>query len=90
MTFQTFHVVTTSRRRRLLREVAGVDAASAAWTARRLVEHLALALQGSLLLRTAPPAVSDAFIASRLGESRGHLCGVLPAGIDFKDILSRH
>jgi putative acyl-CoA dehydrogenase len=74
----------------LLREMAGADVRSAAWTARRLVEHLALALQASLLVRTAPPAVSDAFVASRLGESRGHLYGVLPARIDFKGILSRH
>jgi putative acyl-CoA dehydrogenase len=76
--------------RRLLREVAGADRASAPLTARRLAEHLALALQASLLVRTAPPAVSDAFIASRLGESRGHLYGVLPARTDFRAILSRH
>ena len=76
--------------RRLLRETAGADAASAAVNARRLVEQLALALQASLLVRTAPPAVSDAFIATRLGGSRGHLYGVLPVGTDAKAILSRH
>jgi putative acyl-CoA dehydrogenase len=81
------HLVAT---RRLLREAAVADADAAAWAARRLVEHLALALQGSLLLRTAPPVVSDAFIASRLGESRGHLYGLLPAGTDVTAILSRH
>lgn len=81
------HIVAT---RRLLRETAGADAASAALNARRLVEQLALALQGSLLVRTAPTAVSDAFIASRLGETRGHLYGVLPAGTDLEVILSRH
>lgn len=81
------HIVAT---RRLLRETAGADAASAALNARRLVEQLALALQGSLLVRTAPTAVSDAFIASRLGETRGHLYGVLPAGTDLEAILSRH
>jgi len=81
------HLVAT---RRLLREAAVADADAAAWAARRLVEHLALALQGSLLVRTAPPAVSDAFIASRLGESRGHLYGLLPAGTDVTAILSRH
>ena len=81
------HLVAT---RRLLRETAGADAASAAVNARRLVEQLALALQASLLVRTAPPAVSEAFIASRLGELRGHLYGVLPAGTDVKAILSRH
>ncbi|HEX7460886.1 MAG TPA: acyl-CoA dehydrogenase family protein, partial [Dermatophilaceae bacterium] len=81
------HIVAT---RRLLRETAGADAASAALNARRLVEQLALALQGSLLVRTAPTAVSDAFIASRLGETRGHLYGVLPAGADLEAVLSRH
>jgi len=81
------HLVAT---RRLLREAAVADADAAAWAARRLVEHLALALQGSLLVRTAPPAVSDAFMASRLGESRGHLYGLLPAGTDATAILSRH
>jgi putative acyl-CoA dehydrogenase len=75
---------------RLLGEMAGADAASAAVSARRLVEMLALALQASLLVRTAPPAVSAAFIASRLGESPGHLYGVLPADTDFTTILSRH
>src|SRR5581483_6018275 len=34
--------------------------------ARRVVEELALSLQGSLLVRYAPPEVADAFCASRL------------------------
>ncbi len=75
--------------RRLLREVAGVDAATAATNARRLVEQLALALQASLLVRTAPGAVSDAFIGARLGDEHGHLYGVLPAGTDLAAILER-
>jgi putative acyl-CoA dehydrogenase len=57
--------------------------------ARRLVEALALALQGSLLVRTAPPAVSDAFVAARLGDDRGRLYGTLPTGTDTAAILSR-
>jgi len=76
--------------RRLLREVAGADVAVAAANARRLVEQLALALQASLLVRTAPDAVSDAFIGARLGQGRGHLYGVLPAGADLAAILERH
>jgi putative acyl-CoA dehydrogenase len=36
--------------------------------ARRLVERAAIALQASLLLRYAPQAVADAFIASRIAE----------------------
>ena len=40
----------------------------AQWLARRAVEDLALAFQGSLLVRHAPPAVADAFCAGRLGD----------------------
>jgi putative acyl-CoA dehydrogenase len=57
--------------------------------ARRLVERLALALQGSLLVRHAPPEVADAFCASRLSEDGGRAFGTLPAGTDFKAILRR-
>ncbi len=58
--------------------------------ARRLVERLALALQGSLLVRHGPPAVADAFCASRL-EGDGGLCfGTLPKGADTAAILARH
>jgi putative acyl-CoA dehydrogenase len=39
--------------------------------ARRLAELLAVALQGSLLVRHAPSAVADAFCASRLTADRG-------------------
>jgi len=47
--------------------------------ARRVVEDLALALQGSLLVRHAPPALADAFCASRLaGDGAG------PAIIPFR------
>jgi putative acyl-CoA dehydrogenase len=58
--------------------------------ARRLVEDLALALQGSLLVRHAPPAVADAFCASRLGPERGREYGTLPAGVDAAAIVARH
>ncbi|MBI3430565.1 MAG: acyl-CoA dehydrogenase family protein [Actinobacteria bacterium] len=76
--------------RRLLDEVRRADAAVAATHLRRLIEMLALALQASLLLRTAPNAVSDAFLGARLGEGRGHLYGVLPVGTDLAAILERH
>lgn len=58
--------------------------------ARRLVEQLALALQASLLLRHAPAAVSDTFVAARLGGDRGSLYGVLPARADLEGIIGRH
>jgi putative acyl-CoA dehydrogenase len=57
--------------------------------ARRLVEQLALTLQGSLLVRFAPPAVADAFCASRLGGDWGHTFGTLPPGADAHAIVER-
>jgi putative acyl-CoA dehydrogenase len=50
---------------------------------------MALCLQGSLLVRHAPPAVSDAFCASRLAGDGGLEYGTLPAGSDFEGIISR-
>ena len=55
--------------------------------ARRLVEQLAIALQGSLLVRYAPDAVADAFCA-RLGTG-GRAFGTLPAGVDTAAIVER-
>lgn len=57
--------------------------------ARRLAELLALALQGSLLLRHAPSEVADAFCASRLAGDSGFAFGTLPAGTDFETIIER-
>ena len=69
-----------------LAELAGEDAQ---WLARRAIEDLALAFQASLLVRTAPPAVADAFCAGRLGDARGRAYGTLPAGTDADAILER-
>jgi putative acyl-CoA dehydrogenase len=57
--------------------------------ARRIVEELALALQGSLLVRNAPPAVADAFCAARLGAEGGRVYGTLPAGVNARAIVDR-
>jgi putative acyl-CoA dehydrogenase len=57
--------------------------------ARRVVEELAVALQGSLLVRHAPPAVADAFCASRLAGEGGRVYGTLPAGVDAGAIIER-
>ncbi|MET9503284.1 acyl-CoA dehydrogenase family protein [Streptomyces sp. NPDC006622] len=57
--------------------------------ARRLVERMALTLQASLLVRYAPPAVADAFCATRLGGDWGHSFGTLPDGADLDGILGR-
>jgi putative acyl-CoA dehydrogenase len=65
------------------------DAGTLESRARRVVEDMALCLQGSLLVRHAPPAVADAFCASRLSPDGGLEYGTLPAGIDFDAIISR-
>ena len=65
------------------------DPATLELRARRIVESMALALQGSLLVRHAPPTVADAFCASRLGDDGGLEYGTLPAGIDFEAIVER-
>ncbi len=57
--------------------------------ARRVVEDLAVALQGSLLVRYAPPAVADAFCAARLAGDGGRVYGTLPASVDAGAIVDR-
>jgi putative acyl-CoA dehydrogenase len=58
--------------------------------ARRVVERMALALQGSLLVRYGDEAVADAFCASRLSGDWGHAFGTLPPTTDFARIINRH
>jgi putative acyl-CoA dehydrogenase len=70
-----------------LRRLSDPVAAQAA--ARRLVERMALVLQGSLLVRHGHPAVADAFCASRLGGDWGVAFGTLPSGVDTAAIIER-
>jgi putative acyl-CoA dehydrogenase len=65
-----------------------VQAQDPEFEARRLVGDLAIALQGSLLVRNAPPAVADAFCAARL-EGGGRVFGTLPAGLNAAAIVDR-
>jgi putative acyl-CoA dehydrogenase len=65
------------------------DPATLEVRARRIVEAMALALQGSLLVRHGAPPVADAFCASRLGDDGGLEYGTLPAGTDFEAIIER-
>jgi putative acyl-CoA dehydrogenase len=58
--------------------------------ARRLVERMALALQGSILVRHGDPAVADAFCATRLAGDHGRALGTLPSGVDTRAIVERH
>ncbi|MFI6766233.1 acyl-CoA dehydrogenase family protein [Streptomyces sp. NPDC050355] len=73
--------------RGLLTELADLEGIEA--RARRLVERMALVLQGSLLVRYAPPEVADAFCASRLGGDAGAAFGTLPHTLDLASIVAR-
>ncbi|MFD9666694.1 acyl-CoA dehydrogenase family protein [Rhodococcus sp. NPDC059968] len=77
------------RVRRLLGELAGLDAAAAQLRARTVVESMALALQASLLTRFSPAAVADAFVDARLGPDRTHEYGTLSPSADLQAILRR-
>jgi putative acyl-CoA dehydrogenase len=57
--------------------------------ARRLCQDVALAVQSSLLLQTAPGAVFGAFCDSRLGGDWGHTFGTLGGGTGFEAIIAR-
>jgi putative acyl-CoA dehydrogenase len=86
--------------RAALRQSAGLAAAGGerAWQgqygARRLAALITLVLQGALLVRHAPAAVSDAFCASRLAPGSGPAgpgvpFGALPGGLDLDAVLAR-
>ncbi|MEV7006299.1 isovaleryl-CoA dehydrogenase [Streptosporangium sp. NPDC051022] len=72
------------RLRRSLGDLSGIEA-----RARRVAEDMALVLQGSLLVRLAPPAVADAFCASRLSGEAGRAFGTLPPGLDLAAVVDR-
>ncbi len=57
--------------------------------ARRFVQRLVLAVQGSLMLQHAPAAVADAFIASRTDAECGRVYGTLAAPALQQNILDR-
>jgi putative acyl-CoA dehydrogenase len=57
--------------------------------ARRLVERMALTLQAALLVRHAPPAMAEAFCATRLGGAGGRAFGTLPAGLSLDELIAR-
>jgi putative acyl-CoA dehydrogenase len=75
----------TTELRDELGDLEGIEA-----PARRVVERMAVVLQGSLLVRFGDPASADAFCASRLAGDAGLAFGTLPAGTDFGRIIERH
>lgn len=56
--------------------------------ARQLTEDVATALQAKLLLEAGNSSVSDAFIASRLGQ-HGQAYGTLPRGLNLAALIAR-
>jgi putative acyl-CoA dehydrogenase len=78
--------------RRLDAALERLDAALAAPDeegARRLLELLAVSLQGSLLVRHGAPETAEAFCASRL-DRPGGVFGTLPSALDLDAIVERH
>jgi putative acyl-CoA dehydrogenase len=79
------HVAAT----RALLRCANADPVGAHGFARRIVESLALALQGSILIREAPSAVADAYVAARMSEDRCLEYGALSPGFDLAALVAR-
>ncbi|TCO60463.1 acyl-CoA dehydrogenase family protein [Actinocrispum wychmicini] len=71
---------------RLRKDLSDLD--DIQFRARRLVESMALALQGSLLVRYGPTAVADGFCGSRFGDHGGAF-GTLPSGVDTEAVIAR-
>ncbi len=66
------------------------DPATLESRARRVVESMALCLEGSLLVRNGPEPAADAFCASRLAGEGGLEYGTLPPDSDFEAIIERN
>lgn len=85
---------TTGQDPRLDRHVGGLkpqldDVETIQYRARKVAEDIALALQGSLLVRHGHPAVAEAFLATRMGGGWCGAYGTMPAGLDLSPILER-
>ncbi len=62
------------------------------YRSREIIERIALTFQAAILLHRGHPAVTEAFLASRLspsGAGSGRLYGTLPRGLDLEPILER-
>src|SRR5205814_1781135 len=73
-----------------LARLGSMDRDDAEREGRRVAERLALVLQGSLVIRHAPPAVAGAFIASRLDGEGLRSLGTLPSDAGLGSIIERH
>ena len=57
--------------------------------ARVIVEKFALGLQASVLLKTAPDFVGEAFCLARLSDNKNLNFGTLPVGVQVEKIIER-
>jgi putative acyl-CoA dehydrogenase len=71
----------------LLRELG--NPADSELRARGLTERIALAVQAAILLEHGPAYVAEAFIASRIVNGAPAAFGVLPAGLEFRNLIDR-
>jgi putative acyl-CoA dehydrogenase len=65
------------------------DKSTLEYRARAITEHLALTMQAAILVQNGNALISDAFIQARFGNTKGHVYGNLPAGIDCHAIIER-
>ena len=65
------------------------DVGTLEYRGRKVAEDISLALQGSLLVRYGHPAVTDAFLATRMAGDWGGAFGTLPKGLDLAPIIER-
>jgi putative acyl-CoA dehydrogenase len=72
-----------------LRKELSASAAVCEPHARRLAQNLILAIQADLLLRHAPSAIAEAFIASRIDAATGRVFGAMPGPAVQQAILDR-
>jgi putative acyl-CoA dehydrogenase len=65
------------------------DPTNIEYRARKVAEDITGALQGSLLVRHGHPAVTEAFLATRMARDWGGAFGTLPTGLDLAPIIER-
>ncbi|MHB8664354.1 MAG: acyl-CoA dehydrogenase family protein [Acidimicrobiales bacterium] len=71
-------------------DAALVDPVDIEGSARRIVEQMALALTGALVIRYGAPEVAAAFVASRLAGDWGRAFGTLPPRLELGAVIERH
>ena len=65
------------------------DLTTIEYRGRKVAEDITLALQASLLMRHGHPAVTEAFLATRMGRDWGGAFGTLPTDLDLTAIIER-